>query len=569
MDPDIDQIPSESSSSCTRIVIGKPPFYRRRVVPLAVLLIALGACSTSPQGRMQITAPAPISDVYSDANLRIQLATSPAAKPTCIGVECQQHSHHFDQQFQQLGNRLASSAFDLYPDLHKRVRQFEFVMAEKEEPGSSSNASGKIVIFRGVQKLDLTEPALAFLIAREMGHVIGQHHDENSAARILLSVAAGVIFPALNLFANSATVAQATSVTSTSTLATTAASTATSYIGSSVVLESIKPNQLNEADSIALNLLEQQGWSWNDIASAFESGVHLNGGNAWAKDFRTSIDQLVALVKHSEIADLNLNSKPTDLQPVPDNAQIADATNSNGEPGGTETSADTEADQRHGEAVKLAGLADEMKSMISGTATDATPEHPHVEPMRSDGKNGRESSPRSNSAMADTAHTLDAPASVAASKDNAAADQAGANAPNDIERSPNAAAAVPVSAIMHTVASSEAVKPIAEKRKARIPGKALATKAQKLNSANRSKAAKVLQASIKSSRKPSLSASTNKKPAKAPTGKKTVVAKNNTPPKGLMPGKNSAQKKREPFPRRNNQPFASASNTREFQLETR
>ena len=254
----------------------------------------LCACSTSPQGRQQITTPTAVSGVYSDVDMRIRLATAPSISAPCGGAECALNQD-FDRQVQQLGSRLAKAAFDFYPDLGKRISKFEFVVAEKEELGSASNATGTIVIYRGVQKLNLDEMTLAFLIGREMGHVIGRHHDENSATRIILSVLAGVLFPAFNLFNGSAAAAQATSATSTSLVASTAASTATSYVGSQVVLASVKPNQLSEADAIALGLLTKLGWSRREVTGALEAGMEASGDNGWAKDFRMSVGHVKAL----------------------------------------------------------------------------------------------------------------------------------------------------------------------------------------------------------------------------------------------------------------------------------
>src|SRR5664279_382139 len=169
-----------------------------RHLPLIFVIALLSACATSPHGRMQLTTPAPIGDIYSDVNMRVQLATTKNISVPCTDEECAPNKE-FDQQVQQLGARLEKSSFDTYPDLAKRVSRFKFVVAEKEERGSTSNAVGKVVIFRGVQELYLDEQALAFVIAREMGHVISRHHDENSGTSILLSVLVGVLFPASNI----------------------------------------------------------------------------------------------------------------------------------------------------------------------------------------------------------------------------------------------------------------------------------------------------------------------------------------------------------------------------------
>ena len=280
-----------------------------------IAIVALNACSTSPQGRNQLSPAAPVINIYSDVDMRVHLATM--ANATCLGAECALN-REFDQQVQQLGARLARLAYDAHPDLIKRIGQFDFVVAEKEKPGAASNASGTIVIFRGVQQLHLDEEALAFLIAREMGHVICGHHDKNSSVKILVSVLASVLFPALNLFNGSAALAQATSATSATTFA---ASSATSYLGSEVVVASIKPGQLSEADAVALDLLAGLGWNKHDVAGILVACTQVDGDDTWAKDFRNSVNNVKSLEGKPEATDVNFKAGMDGLLIADDTAE--------------------------------------------------------------------------------------------------------------------------------------------------------------------------------------------------------------------------------------------------------
>lgn len=264
----------------------------------------IASCSTSPQGRKQLTAPLPVSEAYSDADMRIQLATASSVSSPCIGVECTRNQE-FDQQVQSVGYRLALAAYVAYPELIKRVSEFQFEVAEKSEPGSTSNASGKIVIYRGVQKLEFDEAGVAFLVAREMGHVIGQHHEENSGTKILLSIAVGVLFPALHLFNGTAQLAQATQATTATTLGTTVASTATSYVGSKAILAGIRPDQLSEADVIGMALLAREGWHLHDVASVLDRSEEIKEGSSWAEDLRVSVNRLRALDAENKLTDIS------------------------------------------------------------------------------------------------------------------------------------------------------------------------------------------------------------------------------------------------------------------------
>jgi hypothetical protein len=263
---------------------------------IVLALALLGGCSTSPNGRMQVTAPAPVSNVYSEVDMRLNLASAGSPSNRCEPDGCsmdQQEIQQFDQRVQQTGSRLAEAAYSVFPDLGERVKRFEFAVAEKDKPGTTSNARGKIIVFRGVQKLQPDDTALAFLMAREMGGVIGQHHAENSATRILISVLAGVLFPASNLLNTTA----ATQTAFSSAMATTALSTATSYVGSRLALANIKPEQLNEADFIAMALLDHLGWETGEITASLAALPPIEHKNSWTEDFSTSVARLEALDK--------------------------------------------------------------------------------------------------------------------------------------------------------------------------------------------------------------------------------------------------------------------------------
>lgn len=261
-----------------------------RVWFVVLACILLGACATSPQGRVQVTVPPSISAVHSEIGMRLNLASAADTPSSCVGVECRL-DRAFDQRVLRLGARLANSAFEIYPDLTERFSRFEFVIAEKAEPGSASSAAGTVVIFRGVQKLRLDEEALAFLIAREMGHVIGRHHDEDSATSILFSIAAQVLFPVANLIRGSAALIQTASAAAT-------ASTAASFIGSRMVIASYKLDQLREADAVALNLLAGLGWNRGEIADALAAGTQVAGDDRWSKDLRISAREVVGSTRN-------------------------------------------------------------------------------------------------------------------------------------------------------------------------------------------------------------------------------------------------------------------------------
>jgi len=232
------------------------------------------------------SAPSSITNVYSDIDMRLKLAVKPNEK-ACSGDQCVANKA-FDAQVQKLGMRLSAAAYKTYPGLEKKVAGFSFSVAEKKAAGIASTGTGKIVIFRGIQNLELSDDALSFILAREMGHVIGRHHNRNGTTKILFSILASVVFPAATLLSASNVAAQATT-----TAVTSIASTATSFIGSEVAISKIKPNQLMEADNIAIKLLETQNWDMSSVANMLQfEDVDKNG---WLKDLQISVAYIDSL----------------------------------------------------------------------------------------------------------------------------------------------------------------------------------------------------------------------------------------------------------------------------------
>ena len=278
-----------------------------RICFVVIVGMTLGACASSPSGRTQLTVPAPVSALYSEVHMEFSLATESNTDSPCI-EECKL-DHAFEQRVLRLGARLAHVAFEIYPELTERFDKFNFVVAEKVSPGSTSSAAGTVAIFRGVQKLQLSEEALAFLIAREMGYVIGRHHDEKAATGILFSVLGSVLIPGISLVSGSAVLAQTAAATTTSSVATSAAS----FIGSKITMDSYKLDQLREADAIALILLGVLGWNKNDIADALVANTRVMSDDAWSNDLRASADDVFRLVGlQNNITMLDISSASND-----------------------------------------------------------------------------------------------------------------------------------------------------------------------------------------------------------------------------------------------------------------
>ena len=263
----------------------------RVLIALAGSVALLAGCSTSPHsGRSQFTAPQPLSAAYSEFDMRLRLVTTPGEAASCSDVACEQ-AVLFDLRVGRLGEQLALAAFGRYPELRDRLGQFEFVIADKPEAGATSNDSGTVVIFRGTQSLGLSDEALAFVIAREMGHVISGHHSENAAIRVIISVVSQVLLPVANLLKSLALLPGASAAATSSAsfgAATALKASAASMLGARLVIASYRPEQLAEADTVALNLLPLLGYSTGRIAEGLAAAEKNMNGGEWAGDLLAS-----------------------------------------------------------------------------------------------------------------------------------------------------------------------------------------------------------------------------------------------------------------------------------------
>ena len=272
---------------------------------------------TSSDNTSDSIVPAGISDAVSDVDMRVRLAAKPNAEH-CLAENCLQNQL-FDARVQQLGKQLTAAAYAQYPTLKKRVPSFVFSVVDKKDAGSASNAGGKVVFFRGLQQLELTDDTLSFIMAREMAHVISKHHNKNTSTKLIISALATLLFPAIGIIGASSAATQATTAT---TLLTSAASTATSMLGSEVALAKMKPSQLHEADEIAVEVLNQpdsslSDWNMREVASVLQFDetdlTSPSTSNSWLQDLQTSQYYLQQLVDREDEATIPLLESSSDV----------------------------------------------------------------------------------------------------------------------------------------------------------------------------------------------------------------------------------------------------------------
>lgn len=263
-----------------------------RLTACAGLLLG-GCASTSSDGtRTQYLAPSGISTAYSEMELQAQVAmASDSACADKIGDKSCQAAVVFRRQVQQIGSRLGRAARDMKVELGRPIPYFMLLVPTKSEQGTLSSAGGTIVVYDGVRELEFAEPLLAFLIAREMGHVLAAHHEENSATSLMMSAAVTLALPMANLLRGAAAAAT-TTATATTSAAATAATTAASVAGTRVLKSLYRPDQLREADLLALRLLNRAGWTPVQVADALDGAVSKLREEGWMQELLASKQRL-------------------------------------------------------------------------------------------------------------------------------------------------------------------------------------------------------------------------------------------------------------------------------------
>ncbi len=125
---------------------------------------------------------------------------------------------------------------------------------------------------------------LAFVIAREMGHIIARHHERNSTASIVASLAMNVIVP------GSAVVKSAVS------------------LGSAAIASNTgRDEQARQADVLAAWILKASGYKLEDVAMATSILQKTPSRERWSSQLAGASSYLLANVKAPAEAASNEN----------------------------------------------------------------------------------------------------------------------------------------------------------------------------------------------------------------------------------------------------------------------
>ena len=221
--------------------------FRSALLASAVLL---SGCSTNPiTGRDQILALPAAQAAYADAGFALsntaqRIAGAQSCERDCGSVE---DRDRFAARVKVIGAELELVARDFTPELFTRISGFR-IEVEEGRAGAASSASGRIVLGSGIAGWAPSDTVIAFLIAREMAHVIARHAEEDSGASLVFT-ALGTLLPGFNVLLRF--------------VATT--------LGGDALKGSWEANQQREADEIAIALLERTGLSAPSIARGLQS----------------------------------------------------------------------------------------------------------------------------------------------------------------------------------------------------------------------------------------------------------------------------------------------------------
>lgn len=247
---------------------------------LAALLPGLAlvcGCATHPiTGREQILALPAVQVAHADVGFALStgarlIAAPPPCEQDCGSVEGQAK---FAGRVETIGTQLETPARSMSPELFERIDRFQVEVNETLGVGTASSAGGRIALGSELAALQPTDTVIAFLLAREMAHVIARHAEENSGAAIVTSVLC-VLLPGISAIARFVA----------------------STLASSALKGSWATQQQHEADEIAVALLARTGRSVLSVAFGLESAAkHARlPDNEWGARFVESAERVALM----------------------------------------------------------------------------------------------------------------------------------------------------------------------------------------------------------------------------------------------------------------------------------
>ncbi|MBI2278088.1 MAG: M48 family metalloprotease [Dechloromonas sp.] len=247
---------------------------------MVAILISMAGCTTAPFGERTRIIDVPLAAAQSDIEFSITSGSRAdllCSEDSACASEAEGGGLRlFVLDVERIARALQKEALLRYPDLAWCSPRtdggcFDVYIVEGDAPGSSSSANGRIALSAGLGQWRSHEGVLAFVIAREMGHVVARHHKERSSISIVTSVLLNLLLPGSGLLK---------SLISTG--------------GGRLMAVSNRDTQAKEADAIAFNLLKGAGFRLRDVSKSLLAMSGAVDETLWARDFGRSSNRLVA-----------------------------------------------------------------------------------------------------------------------------------------------------------------------------------------------------------------------------------------------------------------------------------
>ena len=246
-------------------------------VASAFSILLLAGCSTNPvTGRDQIVG-LPAVQAHADISHVISSKAQRFSSPDACDYACRTQEKLFEAQVERLGAQLETAARNMSPDLFERISSgFAIEVDATAGVSTASSAGGRISLGGGIGRLEPADDVTAFLLAREMAHVIARHDEEDSGARILFSAVTALLPVAM------------------------IARLLASAVGANALMSTWAEKQRREADEIALALLVRTGRSVAGVSKSLATGFKKDrlADSDWATRLKESA-QRVAQVAQS------------------------------------------------------------------------------------------------------------------------------------------------------------------------------------------------------------------------------------------------------------------------------
>ena len=240
---------------------------------------AVAGTVTETQSMLR-AADASIASIHSD--ISFTLLTGPRVAAACSDAEdCTNRPDKvaemlFSAQVRRIAELLQEGAETAFSERTQRIPgsangKFDVFVVDGYAFDATSSASGKIAISSTIGSVLPVDEVVAFIIAREMGHVLAGHHENNAAASIVTSILMNVLIPGSGLVKS-----------------------AVSMGSSLIAASSNRDAQAREADRVAIHLLDAAGYDLQDIAANMGRGGLALDESGWSQRFKVSTAYLAA-----------------------------------------------------------------------------------------------------------------------------------------------------------------------------------------------------------------------------------------------------------------------------------